>query len=393
MADSEKNGGEDFPWHLGVYDAHCHPTDTMDSIEDIPKMKARVLTVMATRAQDQDLVIQVAKELGVKDLSSVDEQTNQRMIPSFGWHPWFSHQLFDDDSTFPGTTVLDKSSKVAHYQSVLTPKSDDEDFLLSLPDPRPFSTFLKETRQNLERFQVSVVGEIGLDKSFRIPYAWLPEHYEQRDDSLTPGGREGRRLSPYHVSMDHQKKVLVAQLKLAGELDRPVSIHSVQTHGIVFDVLSSTWKGYERHVPSKRERRRQARGDATGITFDSDDEENGKIKTKISRPYPPRVCLHSYSGPPEPIKQYLDPAVPSNIFFSFSTAINFSGDTADKVEASIKAIPDDNLLIESDLHIAGIRMDDHLEDIVRIVCTLKGWTLDEGVKILGRNWKRFVFGT
>ena len=373
----------------------------MLSIDSISDMQARILTIMGTRAQDQALIAQVANQLGV-----VTEETSVggghhpkgRVIPSFGWHPWFSHQLYDDlDQTAETQCSTDEMNdrKLMHYQSVLTPKPEDETFLDSLPEPRSLSAFISQTTCYLQRFPLALVGEVGLDRSFRLPNAWTPDESESRDSSLTPGGRERRRLSHHRVTVGHQKRILLAQLRLAGRMQRAVSIHGVQAHGVVFDTLKETWRGREREVQSKRTRKR--RESAAGAHDRDDDDDGASTMTESNagtpQPYPPRICLHSYSGPPGPLKQYTDPAIPADIYFSFSSVINFSTSASSKATEVIRVVPEDRVLVESDLHVAGEEMDGRLEDITRTICQIKGWNLENGVKQLGSNWKRFVFGS
>lgn len=405
--DEQPQNDTDYPWDIGVYDAHCHPTDTMASIAEIPQMKARTLTVMSTRGEDQDLVYQTAESFASSQKEEGGER-EQRILPCFGWHPWFSYQLLDDTNTNTNPED-DHETKIAHYRKVLTPSPNpDQDetsarFISTLPSPKPLSRFIAETRTRVlsSHHPAALVGEIGLDRAFRLPNSWTQQDINSRDSQITPGSREGRTLSPYRVHLDHQKAVLRAQLNLAGELGRPVSLHSVQAHGAVFDLLKELWTGYERKVPTRRERRR--RYSVAGAHDESDaeeektkakqkQEEEVKEKEKKTLPFPPRICMHSYSGPVNPLHQFLHPSNPSDVYFSFSNVINFSGPSAQKVIEVVKTLPDDRLLVESDMHTAGPVMDELLEDVVRQICEIRGWPLEQGVRRLGDNWKRFVYG-
>ncbi|KAL8788768.1 MAG: hypothetical protein Q9195_007129 [Heterodermia aff. obscurata] len=373
----DENSAEFFPWDLGVFDAHCHPTDTPSSLDSIPHMKARALAIMATRDEDQNVVANFAQkhpltsplnpQLLQSEISSHEpqQQPNCKLIPSFGYHPWFSHLIYDD-------THHPHPSTQEHYTSILTPPPPLP-FLSSLPTPIPLSHILSQTLTHLHKHPYALIGEIGLDRSFRLPDNVPPDSTNE-----LPGRREGRALSPYRVTIPHQRTILKAQLALAAELQRAVSVHGVAAHGLLFETLAETWKGCERRVGSKKKQRARAENDGDG---------EGDVM-----PFPPRICLHSYSGPPDTLRRYYHASVPAAIFVSFSVLVNLKEATARKTVDVIRAVPDGCVLVESDLHCAGERMDGLLERMVRVVCRAKGWGLEEGVRRLGNNWGRFVFG-
>ncbi|KKY23457.1 putative cut9 interacting protein [Phaeomoniella chlamydospora] len=354
-------------------------------------MKARALTLMSTRSQDQDLVVEAVSKL--RPYSGPEEKDqSHKIMPCFGWHPWFSYQLYDDtedDSKSP-------PSPIEHYESVLQPKCTDQAFIDTLPNPRSLRRFLQETESRLLSHPHSLIGEVGLDRSFRLPIAWTESEKQQRNEAYTEGSREGRPLSPYHVHLSHQKSILKAQLRLAGKHGRSVSIHSVQGHGAVFEVLQELWKGHERHVPTKRERKRQKADPGSHHTADNSlqPSQTNTSYPPPPLPYPPRICLHSYSGPLDPLHQFLNPTVPAQIYFSFSRVINYPDPQKPnpKVEAVLKDLPENRILVESDYHSAGPETDELLEWIVRKVCEIREWDTKKGVEILARNWKEFVFG-
>lgn len=377
----------------------------MSSIDGIPEMGARVLTVMATRSQDQELVASVAEKRGVRSREAVlASNTAESVIPAFGWHPWFSYQLYDDtidskESTYRPNDASPESQKASHYRAVLAPPPPEEDgFIAGLPDPQPLSAFLAQTRDYLTAHPLALVGEVGLDKAFRLPNAWSDAEHSTRDSTLTPGGREGRQLSPYRVNMEHQIRILKAQLAMAGELGRACSVHGVQAHGVLFEALKSLWKGHEKRVVSKREQKMLAKG--VNEDFSSSEGEggqDGRKKTAAAaepKPFPPRICLHSFSGPLQVMKQYTeDKKIPAKIFFSFSVCINFSTPSGeDKTPQIIRECPDNRILVESDLHTAGKSMDRMLVDMYRKICEIKGWELREGVERIRKNYEEFIFG-
>ena len=65
--------------YVCLYDAHCHPTDTIDNDDiELPVTKTLQMAAMATRHEDQDLVDKLALKY------------HGKVIPCFGLHPWYA---------------------------------------------------------------------------------------------------------------------------------------------------------------------------------------------------------------------------------------------------------------------------------------------------------------
>lgn len=128
---------------------------------------------------------------------------------------WFSHEVY--------TSVEPPPSKESHYSSILSPPPP-QTFIESLVDPISLSECIDTLRMQLNASPDAIVGEIGIDKPFRLPYS-------------SPTTANPLALSPYHVSIPHQSMIFEAQLELAMAMNRPISIHGVGQQGRVYDIL------------------------------------------------------------------------------------------------------------------------------------------------------------
>jgi Tat protein secretion system quality control protein TatD with DNase activity len=154
-----------------------------------------------------------------------------------GYHPWFTHRY----------TLLDPApSKSDHYHSIFfsgkEPNSRNlailEMLLPYLPDPIPFGPMLGSLAEDLEgskaEGRVVMLGEIGLDGGARMRWPPAARHlYEEKyPSSGQEEEEEWNRLTPFKVSMAHQRGIAEAQMGVAVEQGVSISFHSVAAPGM-----------------------------------------------------------------------------------------------------------------------------------------------------------------
>jgi Tat protein secretion system quality control protein TatD with DNase activity len=211
-----------------VVDVHCHPTDapsiTESAIEDLPC----TLCAMATQEGDQSKVATLART------------RPDRIVPAFGYHPWWAHRI---SLSAPSGMTPDH---VAHYRALFLPDSSSlppsaeleaafARLLPTLPQPISLVDVLADVRVHLDEFPSAMLGEVGIDRAARIPFT--------DGDTSSDGGNHARALSPFSTPFAHQLAVLEAQLALAVEMRRNVSLHSVKAPAqtlALFDRMAAT---------------------------------------------------------------------------------------------------------------------------------------------------------
>ncbi|SPO32215.1 related to Cut9 interacting protein scn1 [Ustilago trichophora] len=326
-----------------LIDTHCHPTDdpsvyTLGNNDNISSLSDRIavspvakFVCMSTNARDQTLVAQLA----------LLQPT--RVIPCFGWHPWFTHHI---------SLLHPAPSKNDHYHTLFgttsSPryKEELESIWDDLPEPISLETVLAGIEENFNRFPQALLGEVGIDRAFRIPrkpWDYNP-HSHTHSDSALP------KLTKLKTPPQHQLTILQSQLSLALTHKRNVSLHTVQAAGLTTTLLS--------HLKH----------------------------TSISSFGAIRISLHSCTLDNNVIKSILKQH--KNIYIGFSSSINHK-QILDK--SCLAQVDMHQVLVESDHHTVK-EMEGCLVRANEYFANLHGLKAEDAAKQLRRNWQTF-YGT
>lgn len=148
-----------------------------------------------------------------------------KIVPAYGLHPWFAH---------PVSLRSELPSKREHYDEILGPDKVVDTLFERLPDPQLFSDILHALETNLAEHPTALVGEIGLDKTARLPSSggYIAPH------SMRPEQKEGVTLSELKTPMAHQTAICEGQLDMAIKHRRPASIHCVGAQGPMVELFA-----------------------------------------------------------------------------------------------------------------------------------------------------------
>ena len=138
------------------------------------------------------------------------------------------------------------------------------------------------------------------------------------------------------------------QLDLATELRRPVVVHSVKATGDMTDIF------------------------------------------RTAKELPPKIFMHSFGGSEEFLRQLTNmKKYGDRFYFGFSSVINLR---SPKTQSVIRAVPDDKLLLESDL-CDPTHAEDELRVMLAIIADIKSWSVRDAARITRENAEKFFSET
>ncbi len=305
-----------------LFDAHCHLPyslfiSSFNSINEVnlsnqPKeLLSRNLAFSSTFISDFPSC----------DLYNSFHDESRCTIGGVGIHPWFAHlqQLNEPISILANLTPEPTKYNIKTiFDSIVSnnTKDDDDNGDNAMP-------WVKEMQSRFLLFPKVFIGEIGLDKSFIA--------------------RETNKNE-----IIKQIILFIYQFNMAIRYQKPVVLHCVQAHGIMYDIIRLFIDHYNN--------------------------------------LPPNIYFHSFGGPIDCAKSYYKLKTFGNRFyFGFSAVIN---NRSPKTKSVIASIPDDKLLLESDLECLD-NYNEYMMDMVQLIAEAKNWEIEETIEKTHNNAKRF----
>ncbi|KAI9101272.1 TatD family [Phlyctochytrium arcticum] len=189
------------------------------------------------------------------------------------------------------------------------------------------------------------------------------------------------RATNEKFSFSDQLLLFKAQMELGAELRRPVNVHVVKCHGYFVDIVQQLAGKLPVEKNMSKKERKESR-----ITDKTIPDATATVSS--SDPLPPKIMLHSFSGSAETVKALLrlPHGVGGRFYFSFSLAIN---GRSNKMTERVRAVPDDRILLETDLHDIA-QVDTAMLESCRMVAEAKGWSMGETVTQTNKNAKEFL---
>lgn len=253
-----------------LVDAHCHLAT---------KVNGDLTTV-----DHKDDIVRCLMSTNNFDWTSVKNSKDPNVYIAFGIHPWYSH-LF----------MLEEENKQNHYNNVLSfPASMSESDISNFIDLLPLPTLLSQYISTVDFSRVKCIGEIGLDKLFRLP-----------SNGFYQSSTAESSLTQIRVTISHQQHVFQKMLDLACMYELPVSVHSVKCHHKVYEMTKNTLLNSSSNI-----------------------------------------CLHSYTGSMDFFLNQWVKTFGSKAFISLSKWINFNGINDTKNDYSV--LPISSVLTETD---------------------------------------------
>ncbi|KNZ45098.1 hypothetical protein VP01_84g13 [Puccinia sorghi] len=321
----------------------------------------------------------------------------QKVVPAMGVHPWFAWTISMEGGGEKGLhyrRVLNiphslsnhagkkktTAQEQTHEEQVKQLEEEDQfsvwlsRHLHLLPEPTPLSDLLDDLRRRFVRLPDAMMGEVGLDKKFL--FRFNPSSSPTGAASSSSSSCSPRMVqTKYKVAITHQLDILRAQIELAIEMQRPISLHCVHAVPELQALLHSL---IARHGPR-----------FTGLPPPPSPTIHMQ-ETQHHYPSGINICWHSPNLSGEVQRQLLR-LLPCTMYFSFSDqharlhrppnnsiiqqpsytdSLQEAQYYSPKIRAAILATPLHRLLLESDHAHPPHLIDLQLEKIFRLCLTL-----------------------